>query len=386
MAASVVGLSDGDLLTFHPPYSGLRAELYGENGYAAGKAARAVFDAALANGIRPGPLYDFQEFASQYYTAADGAFGGPWEKGAVSVQPEVVTVDGNPLALARQPQSVFDYGACLTGRSYVLDQAAFVRRGLRPFAYLPLTRLHFTNETLFSAYSTTFGRDGAALLAKSGAYVGREDGVAAATDETIRAQRAHNAPVDIVDIVLAAGAQHTTRADMKRGIQNAHVLLREAGMLVVRSLARPAPAETGTEEIVGWALDAGFEERHAVRYEAALDKTGVLLASGHFGDREIQTVILKKLGRGPAGRPGEPGSGPRDRAGGQARRRATAARHRTVSWCRVPGMPGQPGGSLPQRRPAARRRCHPGAGARCRGGVAVRALVPGCGAGQPGGR
>ncbi len=294
MPATVTGLADGDVVVMHEPYNGRDAELYGENHFGEGVVAKAMARAAIANGMEPGQIYDFQTFAAEYFTSADSPFVTNRTESTVRVYPEAVTIDGNPLALARTPSLVFDYGACLTGRSYIADQMKFLDQGKRPFTYSPLTRLHFTNQSLINTYDVRHGKGTAKVAIDNQLYIGREDGIAAATDEVIRAQRAHGAPVEVADVILATGAQHAERADMKRGIENAHTLIKEGGMLVLRALARPATDELGTDEIAGWAFDASFQEKDAIHYEAALNQVGTLIQSGHFGEREIKTLVLTK--------------------------------------------------------------------------------------------
>lgn len=293
LPASITGLSDGDLIGMHPRYTGRKAAWFGETRYSEGSVAQSMFRAALANGINPGVIYDFQTYASAEFV--DSRYADQREESSVTIHPEAIVVDDARLALPRQPMLVADYGACLTGRSYIANQARIMARKMLPFAYLPLTRLHFTNATLLNTYDKTFGPNGAQFFTENRIYMGREDGVASAIDDVISAQHAHNAPTEVVDIALATGAQHTTRNELRHGIEHTHALLREAGILVVRSLARPAEAEIGTEEIVSWALEAGFDERNAVRHETrpglgALHGT----AGGHVSKRAMLTVILGK--------------------------------------------------------------------------------------------
>lgn len=297
MPAAVVGLADGDIMLIHPPYTGQQAELYGEHLYGEGRVARAIVRAAIENGMAPGPLYDFQSFAAQYFTEPHNPLGEQRFESVVRVFRDAVTVDGNAIELASPPRLVFDYGACLTGRSYIADQVRFFNQGMRPFTYGALTRLHFTNQALINTYNTDYGPGTSDAFISRQLYLGREDGVAAATDEVIRAQREHGAPAEVADLILATGAQHVEPKDLKRGIVNAHTLLKEGGRLIVRSFARPASDELGTDEIVGWAFNAGFAERDAVHLEAAQGQVGALLLGGHLGGREMKTVVLTK---GPA--------------------------------------------------------------------------------------
>ena len=133
MPAAVVGLSDGDFVGLHEPYVGQQAELYGQHHYAQGKVARAVLAASLANGLDPGDVYDFQRFAANYFVQPTSPFAQNKADSIVKIHPEVITIDGEPLALRSEPNFVIDYGACLTGRSFIADQMKFVRRKKRPF-------------------------------------------------------------------------------------------------------------------------------------------------------------------------------------------------------------------------------------------------------------
>lgn len=294
MPAAIAGLADGDVVVMHPQYTDKQAELYGENHYGDGRVAQTIGRAAIKNGMAPGDLYNFQSFAAEYFVQPNNLLEAHSKESSIKIYPEVVTIDGNPLALDRPPSMVLDYGACLIGRSYIADQMAFLTQGKRPFTYIPLTRLHFTNRALINTYDADYGRGKSQEFINHQLYIGREDGVAAATDEIIRAGTEHNAPTEIADIVLCTGARHASREDLKHGVANARTILKEGGILVLRSLARPSANELGTEEIASWAFDAGFTDRNVVRYEAALGQVGTLLLTGHFGEREIQTLVLTK--------------------------------------------------------------------------------------------
>jgi len=294
LPAAVVGFADGDLLAIHEPYTGQKAELYGESHLGEGKVARLMAKAALENGMRPGNIYNFQGFAAKYALRPESPFSAFQPEGSVKIHPEAVEIDGNPIVLEQPPTLVFDYAACLTGRSYLNDQMRFRQQGKRPFTYSPLTRLHFTNQLIIDSYDATYGRGISQQFIANQWYIGREDGITGATNEIIKAQKMFNAPTEIADVILCTGSQHSTEADLRPGIANAHTLLKEGGMLVIRSLSRPAEDEIGTNTIAGWAYEAGFQEKDAIHYDADLNNPGTLIVSGHFGEREIQTVILKK--------------------------------------------------------------------------------------------
>jgi hypothetical protein len=244
--------------------------------------------------MNPGTIYEFQDFAAQYFTSSNGQFTPHSTDSSIKIYPEAITIDTNPLVFVRSPSLVIDYGACLNGRGYIGDQIGFVNKHTQPFAYCPLTRTHFINQTLIDTYDVNYGPGTAQAVLEGHLYIGCEDGVAAATDEIIRAQKEHDAPVDSADIILCTGTHHIDAASLRHGITNAPTLLKESGALVIRSLARPANDEIGTEEVASWAFEAGFSDKNVIRYTAALESPGVLLRTGHFGKSEIQTLILTK--------------------------------------------------------------------------------------------
>ena len=296
MPAAVAGLADGDVAGIHlKPLDGRLADLYGQKTLNEGRVAKAIFKTAIENGMQPGPIYDFQGFAADYYSDP----GSPFRPGSgigspIRIYPEALTVDDNPIALPRQPEAVVDYAACLTSRSYLRDQMDFVGRTRQTFVYAPLTRLHFTNRALMMNYDVQLGEGVTQAFVNNRLYIGREDGIGAATDDMIQAQEANNAPVDAVDIVLCNSAQHTTAKELRHGMRNAHRLLKEGGMLIIRSLARPAADEIGTDQIAGWAYDGGFQEGTFIQYSAVHRSLGTMILTGHYEDRDIKTLVLAK--------------------------------------------------------------------------------------------
>lgn len=294
MPAAVIGLADGDLFVMHEPYTGLEAELYGESHYSEGKVAQVMLRAALKNGMTPGPLYDFQGYAAAYFTIEGSPFSQEIPVNAVRIFPGAMVIDNQPVPLERRPSLVIDYGACLNGRSYLGDQMNFVAQGKRPFGYSPLTRLHFTNRVLVSTYDAHYRAGLSEMFIDNQLYIGREDGIGAATDELIQGQREHGAPTEVADIVIANGSQHTTAEDLQRGVANAHTILKQGGMLVIRSLAQPGADEIGTKRIAEWAFEAGFSESSTKQFEAHLLNVGSLMMTGHFGERAIQTLVITK--------------------------------------------------------------------------------------------
>lgn len=146
---------------------------------------------------------------------------------------------------------------------------------------------------LANTYDKSYPGGARAAIAKQ-RYIGREDGVAAATDEIVRTHRDNGKTAEVADIILSTGTQHIERSDLKHGIGNAHTLLKEGGMLVLRAAAVPMAEEIGIDEIASWAFDAGFDEKNSIRYNAVLDTIGMLLTTGHAGGQHLKTVVLTK--------------------------------------------------------------------------------------------
>lgn len=294
MTAAIMGLADGDFIGIHEKYTGRKAELYGESNYNEGVIAQNIARAALDDGMTPGVMYDFQDYAAQYFTLPGNPLRGTGFKNPVSIHANgILTVSDNVFALTHEPHVVFDFGACLSGRSFLHDQVRLVQEGRGLFTYAPLTRLHFTNQALIYTYNTF--QDGFAnLMINNGLYKGREDGIDTATSEIIKAQTAHNASTEIADVVVCAGSHHSTPDEIESGIKRAHSLLAEEGVLVIKALSRPATDELGADKIAEWAFETGFHERNATEFETAITSPGVLLSSGHFGAREMKTIIISK--------------------------------------------------------------------------------------------
>jgi len=295
MPAAVTGLSDGDFLTVHQDvYSGRKAELYGETNYNEGLVARNIAQAAFEDGMTPGVMYDFQTFAAEYFTLPNSPMGGTSMGSSVNIHAGgVMTVDDMPFELPREPKLVIDYGAGLTSRSFLYDQVRLIKQGQHPFIYTPLTRLHFTNQALIDTYrlfDTNLPYD----MMKRGLYIGREDGTDAATKEMVRSQKAHNVPSEIANVIVCAGQLHTTPAEVEGGIKRAYSLLADEGMLVIKAFARPASDEIGADKIAEWAFETGFEESKATQFESDITTPGALLGSGHFGARELKSIVISK--------------------------------------------------------------------------------------------
>jgi len=295
LPASVAGLSDGDMVVHHSEYfDETKIRFYGRTIFNGALVANKIHETAMANGREPTSIYFFQALAAQYCDAPNSPFVEPLTKSSVQILPEIITIDDNPLAIPRVPNLVLDYTACLSSRSLIKDQIDFVQRGFRPFTFTPITRLHFTNRLLMQAYDKNAGEGAANLFIENRLYIGREDGIASATDEMIQLQTEHGARSDIADVIICNGDQHTTEEDLKTGAKNAYTLIKEAGMFVIRAFAKPSSTEIGTDQIADWAFEAGFEEKEVLEYYSAIHSPGAAILRPQAGVREIKTIILTK--------------------------------------------------------------------------------------------
>lgn len=293
--ASFVGFADGDIAAIHLPYSDpTRARLYGAITYNEGEVAKRMLATALENGREPTPIYWFQELLASNYDRPNNAVRLDNAHSPAKIFPDAVVIDGNPVMLNRQPGLVVDYGACLNSRSIILDQLNFLQSDRTPFVYTPLTRLHFTNHVLMQTYDLEHGKGTANAMIDKRFYIGREDGVASATDEILRAQIEAGAEVEIADIIVCMGTAHTNGPEMRRGIENGYKMMKEGGILALRSFAKPGSEELGTDVMSEWAFEAGFQEESTLEYSRVSHVIGAFVLGKGDAEREIKTLILTK--------------------------------------------------------------------------------------------
>ncbi len=73
--------------------------------------AQVMQQAAIDNGMTPGNMYNLQTLVAEYLVHPKSPAATIRFDSSVRVHPEVVTIDGNPIALPRMPQVVVDYAA-----------------------------------------------------------------------------------------------------------------------------------------------------------------------------------------------------------------------------------------------------------------------------------
>ncbi|HSW65675.1 MAG TPA: hypothetical protein VLI54_00870 [Bacillota bacterium] len=174
--------------------------------------------------------------------------------------------DHHSVALDVEPSVVIDYGPGLQGRFHIERQLADLEAGRRPYAHLAVGKGPFINEFLQQYWRARLGEDSQLMRSVLGrVYVGREDGIAAATTEFVETQKQHTGSSEIADIVLASGVHRAGHTEIDAGITNAHKLLRPGGILLVRApkAVDSDPSGVPGEAMVEMALQAGFDRDKA---------------------------------------------------------------------------------------------------------------------------
>lgn len=277
--ASIIGLSDGDLVGMHDPITDdVDSRLFGALTYNDGEVAQKVLEASVANGPdSTTPIYAYQTFLSEIYANPRSRYAGVLGSSVVELTGSVITIDGNSVSLGRNPRLVIDMPACLHGQSWIDNQIRDLRATGSTYTYTPITRTHFTNYSLFQRYDNLLGEGAANKFIGSRLYIGREDGVAVGTESIIDAQEAGGMPADIADLIICANAAHTTRTELQTGISNSAKLLRTNGTLAIRAFSKPAAEEIGEPELSGIAEEAGLMPVGGLTYTAPY----------HNADREV---------------------------------------------------------------------------------------------------
>ncbi|HEX8762333.1 MAG TPA: hypothetical protein VF733_01100 [Candidatus Saccharimonadales bacterium] len=162
--------------------------------------------------------------------------------------------------LVEQPKVVLDYGPGLQGRFHIHQQLQDWRNNrFRPYTHLALGKGPFIN-TFLQFYWKEYAGPRAAEQAIGKIYIGREDGMADASNTFIEGSKRRAIPVEIADIALASGIHLAGQGEIFTALRNAFTLLRPNGVLLVRApkAANDRTTFTSAEQMVEVALDAGF--------------------------------------------------------------------------------------------------------------------------------
>jgi len=178
-----------------------------------------------------------------------------------------IAFDHQAVALERPPKVVIDYGPGLQGRLHIDEQLADWRSGQLPYAYLAIGKGPFANEFLQQYWAARLGDDPQLVGSVLGnVYIGREDGIAAATSEFLASQQQHFGTPEFVDVVVASGVHTAGRDELEIGIANAYKMLQPEGVLLIRAPKEgnlEGPNCVPAEVMVDMALEAGFDPSRA---------------------------------------------------------------------------------------------------------------------------
>lgn len=302
--AALAGVADGDVKIPYPErLTGMDAEMFGETEAEQGVFTQAIRQAAIDAGPNPGPMRNFQDFLvtaatepqSNYYHAASPRFA--------RVIGQNIIIHDSAFALPHPPQLLIEYGACMESRAQVDAQLESLQIGSPPYAYSPLARTHFANQSILATYrhtklaqrlQTEARTDLQQLVLDRRLFAGREDGEDSATQEIIRANTAVGAPVAVADVILAVSAQHTTPESLEAAVRRSHTILREGGALVIRGMQQPIAGEVAIDDIAQWALTSGFDENRALFFGGKLNLLSRQLESwGSANDDYVAGILVK---------------------------------------------------------------------------------------------
>jgi len=183
-----------------------------------------------------------------------------------------LTFDEHTVPLTERPATVIDYGPGLQGRFHVKRQIMDFNAERVPYAYFALAKGPFINEFLMEYWMACSSREFFKNKVLGRGYIGREDGMASATDTIIAVQTAHTGKAAMADVVLASGIYTAGFAEVERGIANAYTLLNPGGSLLIRA---PKAAGNDTknsnivpaEAMVTMAGAAGFDTNAAQYFD-----------------------------------------------------------------------------------------------------------------------
>jgi hypothetical protein len=294
--ASVDAFGDGEILSLHGPLDNSDLEkYYGKKFFRDGIVTPNLRAAAIANGRKPGTFTDYQRYVARVYVQElkHSITANPVESG-VMIHDDVIAFDDYIYPLNRTAQTVVDYGPGLAGLSHTKAQSIMVLGGEKPYRYLPISRLPFTNQVLAESYDAFLGPGSSQSFMRSQYFLGREDGIASATNEIVEAQTRATGTTEVADAVLASGLMLADKNELKTGIFNSFKILKEGGVLVIRAVALPSADEVGASRMLEWAHEAGFDESKTKRFEVLTGSLGAAMVHGSAAQRQSISAVLTK--------------------------------------------------------------------------------------------
>lgn len=203
-----------------------------------------------------------------------------------------IEFDEHSIALRQSPRLVIDYGPGLQGRFHIDRQLVDLQVGHPPYTYLAFGKGPFINQFLQQYWAEQLNYDQGLIDYTMGRlYIGREDGIAAASNELAAGQLQHTGSTEVADIVIASGIYTAGHDEMQTGIDNAYKLLRPGGILLTRApkaVDLEAPDDVSAEETADMAFRAGFDRSKAQFFDVTTENQAAQRAI------QSQSVIFRK--------------------------------------------------------------------------------------------
>jgi hypothetical protein len=189
----------------------------------------------------------------------NGAFN--WQAASANLVDDTLLFDANqhsyPLPPLSRPRILIDYGPGLSGRFVMKEHLNALAKG-RPFVYAPIARGSFIPTFLVSYVSTLMTKESMSIYMNNGFFAPKHEGIRAVTNYFIQA-----APGQ-ADVIFCSSLQMVDKQELRAGIENAYPLLRDGGVLLLRSQKTREPAESSTiDDMLDIAFASGFSSQSA---------------------------------------------------------------------------------------------------------------------------
>lgn len=241
--------------------------LFGENSYSEGSFQSSL--RKMMEEYHPGWQKGLQAFQAKIAVAwaaqvAKGALA--WQVASTNLVDDTLLFDANlhsySLPPLSRPRVLMDYGPGLGGRFVIREHINAQAKG-RPFIYVPVTNGYFIPAFLLGFASTLMTKESMAVYMNNGLFAAEDKGIRAATNRLIQVAPAQ------VDVIFCSGLQMINKQELRAGIENAFTLLRDGGILLIRSQRNREPAESSTvDDMLEIAYASGFSRKTSRFFES----------------------------------------------------------------------------------------------------------------------
>lgn len=257
--------SDDEVMSLHraPVTDPVLRKLFGEIRYSEGSFQPAL--RRLLQECHPGWQKGLAELQARVAISCavsivkNGAFN--WQVASANLVDDTLLFDANQhsyqLPPLSRPRILIDYGPGLGGRFVMKEHLNALSKG-RPFVYAPVARGSFIPTFLISYVSTLMTKESMSIYMNNGFFGPHHEGIRAITSHFIKA-----APGQ-ADVIFCSGLQMVDKQELRAGIENAYPLLRDGGVLLLRSQKTREPAEASTiDDMLEIAFASGFSSQSA---------------------------------------------------------------------------------------------------------------------------